>query len=76
MAQDTAEVDVSSPSDGSSPVLSIFLFMFVLLAALVFYIYQENQRRAANAPSMKKKKLSKKKLAREARENRSQFSLE
>ena len=110
-------MDIATPSEGVSPVLTIFLFIFLLLGAIGLFIFQENQKRAGVAAAEKvpksrkqtaadasvtavvrsidqlshsrvccvaapffcfhlvqKKKLSKKKMAREARENRSQFS--
>ena len=43
-------VEIASPSDSFiSPTLSIFLFIFAVLGALGYYVFNENQKRATVA---------------------------
>lgn len=46
-------MDIATPSEGVSPVLTIFLFIFLLLGAIGVFIFQENQKRAGVAASEK-----------------------
>lgn len=46
-------MELSSVSDGGSPVLTIFIFIFLILGALGWYIYNENQKRATETAGLK-----------------------
>ena len=46
-------MDIATPSEGVSPVLTIFLFIFLLLGAIGLFIFQENQKRAGVAAAEK-----------------------
>jgi len=62
--------------ESSSPVWTVLFVIAVLMAALIGYVVYVNQQRAKLLGTEKKKKLSAKKAAKEARVNRSQFSME
>lgn len=40
-------------TSSGSPVLTVFLFIFLLIGALGFYVYQENAKRAEAAAGQK-----------------------
>jgi len=65
-------------SSGLSPVLIILVLVFSALLAVFGFAYYVHQQRIALQGSAggQKKKLSRKKAAKEARYNRSQFSME
>lgn len=52
-------MDIATPSEGVSPVLTIFLFIFLLLGAIGLFIFQENQKRAGVAAAEKVRRLRK-----------------